>query len=114
MANRFSLDRKGIRALARTPEMHAFMGATAQIVADAAAGLPPRRTGRYDAEIEGKAMGFASAKSRVYARDFKSHWIEYGAGPSPVRGGRPFRARHPLRNAVLITGLRYRSATGRD
>ena len=115
MASRFVLDHKGIASLKREAQMHAFIGAVGAIVSDSAKAQAPRRKGFYEGSIEARMMGFADARCRVYARDFKANWIEDGAGPSPMRGGRPFRARHPLRNAAIATGLRFsdRSA-GRD
>jgi hypothetical protein len=111
---RYKTDWKGIAALKRTPEMHAYIAAVGAMVADASHNFSTRDTGHYDAGIEPRMMGFRDARCRVYAHDFKSHWMEYGAGPSPVRGGRPFLARQPLRKAVLATGLRFSDRRASD
>jgi hypothetical protein len=107
MGVKFRLDHKGIARLKHQRGVHAYVGAAAHVVADAVPNFSTRRTGRYEAAVDDRMMGFRDARARVYARDFKAHWMEYGAGPSPVRGGRPFRARHPLRNAVRSTGMRF-------
>lgn len=105
---RFSVDRKGIAILKREPQMHAFIGRVSAQVGATAHAMSPHRSGHYDASIDTFSMAVRSvATGRVVARDFKAWWIEYGAGPSPVRGGRPFAPRAPLRKAVVAHGLRY-------
>ncbi|MEV8373010.1 hypothetical protein AB0P21_09750 [Kribbella sp. NPDC056861] len=104
---KFSVDHKGIAAMKREPFMHVAMQAAAETVAETIPALAPHRSGHYDASIDVRHMGFADARVRIYIRDFKWNWIEYGAGPSPVRGGRPFPARAPIRNAVITCGLRF-------
>jgi hypothetical protein len=104
---RFVLDHKGIAMLKREPQMHVYTQAVAEVVGATVPNIGPRRTGHYDASIDVVHMGYSDARVRVYVRDFKAFWIEYGAGPSPVRGGRPFVARAPLRTAVVINGLRF-------
>lgn len=110
---KFRVDKKGVLALKREPQMHVFVNAVGNIVGDAVPAFAPRRTGHYDASVEPSHMGFADARCRVYARDFKAWWIEFGAGPSPVRGGRSFPAREPLRNAARALGLDVRGVKER-
>lgn len=104
---RFSVDRKGIALMKREPFMHVAITASAEVVAETIPAMAPRRSGHYDASIDVRHMGFADARARIYVRDFKWNWIEFGAGPSPVRGGRPFPARGPMRKAAVACGLRF-------
>ncbi|GAB3952548.1 hypothetical protein GCM10029976_090940 [Kribbella albertanoniae] len=104
---RFSVDHKGIAAMKREPFMHVSIQAAAEVVAETIPALAPHRSGHYDASIDAVHMGYADARARVYVRDFKWNWIEFGAGPSPVRGGRTFPARGPMRRACIVCGLRF-------
>jgi hypothetical protein len=103
---KFRLDHKGIASIKRESSTHVYVQAVAEVVGATVPTMAPHRSGRYEASIDVVHMGYADARVRVYARDFKANWIEYGAGPSPVRGGHPFIARSPLRRAVLACGLR--------
>lgn len=104
-AVRFSPDRLGIGLLKYQPEMHAFMAAIAMAAQGTAVAIAPRSSGHYNASIRSDSLRFADAMARVSASDFKAWWIEYGAGPSPVRHGRRFRERRTLRNATEAYGL---------
>jgi hypothetical protein len=70
------------------------------------AGKP--RTGHYRRGVKAEIVNTPSRHLAVAATDFKSHWIEDGAGPSPRRGGKPFLGRHPLERAFRSEGLEYR------
>lgn len=107
---RSNVNRKGIALLQYEGQMHAAMTAYAEIAADTARSIAPKATGHFAASIEARHMGFKYARGRLYAHDFKAFWIEHGAGPSPVRGYRPFRARHVLEEAVRLTGMRFEQA----
>lgn len=102
---------QSIAALDTLPGAHAYTKAVTEQLADTATQLAPARTTHYRSSISGRGMGYRHAIGRLQATDFKAHWIEFGAGPSPWRGGRPFIARMPMRRAVLVNGLRYRSWT---
>lgn len=104
---RSNVNRKGIQQLAYEPQMHRAMGELGQAVATIIRATAPINSGHYKANIEVRTMSFKWARTRVYARDFKAYWIEYGAGPSPVRGGRPYPAHHTMQNAVIAAGLRW-------
>lgn len=101
------INRANIQRLAQLPTVHAHVAVAAEEIATAARAASPKRSGHFANSIEARPMGYRFARARVYARDFKWLWIEYGAGPSPVRGGRPFRAIHPLEKGVRATGLRW-------
>lgn len=104
---RSNINQQGIRKLQMEPLMHAAMTASAEAVADVARATAPVHSGHYKSSIEARHMGYRYARARVYSRDFKAYWMEYGAGPSPVRGGHRFRARHVLRDATVAVGLRW-------
>src|SRR5262245_45849910 len=110
---RFKVDHKGIAALKREPQMHVYVNATAMVVADAVQAFAPTRKGFYRAGVEEAPTTAINASARVYARDFKAWWIEFGAKPNKVRP-RPFRGKHPMRHAVLAVGLRYVPRTPRE
>lgn len=100
------LDPAGIRALARDPQLRRQAIAAAAEAARLARASAPRRTGHYAASIRavpGTRPGDPPAF--LTATDFKALWIERGAGPSPVRRGRPFPARHVLARAARAAGL---------
>jgi hypothetical protein len=102
---RASIDSRAVRDLAREPGTGQAVAAAAAQVAAAARTLAPVRTGAYQRSI---AVLRRSGYAYVTARDFKAGWIERGAGPSPVRGGRPFPARRVLERAVTGRGLRFK------
>lgn len=104
---RHTVNKRGIKQLSYEPDMHMAMQQVAQAVASIVRATAPAHSGHYKASVSTQRMGFKWARSRVYVRDFKAYWIEYGAGPSPVRGGRPFPAHHTMRNAVISAGLRF-------
>jgi hypothetical protein len=104
---RHTINRRGIQRLQMEPKMHAAVTAYAEAVADTVRASAPANTGFFKASIEARHMAYRYARARVYSHDFKAYWIEYGAGPSPVRGNHPFRARHVFRDAVIACGLRW-------
>lgn len=67
--------------------------------------IAPKRLGYYVESI-GVRLQRRPLVVYVYAADFKAHWIEWGAGPSPYRDGKPFRPRHTLQRALEMSGLR--------
>ncbi len=109
---RHRITKKGIQQLNYEPQMHAAMQRTAAQVAATARSMAPKRTGTYAASIESRLMGYRWARARVYARDFKAHWMEHGAGASPVRGGRSFPAHNVLEQATKANGLRWEEGPG--
>jgi len=63
----------------------------------------PKRTLHYVHSLYLEVYRGANPRVVVGARDFKAWWIEFGAyGRYP-----PFRARAPLRRALLANGLRF-------
>lgn len=109
---RSNVNRKGVQMLAYKPEMHVAVTAWANIAADIAKAKAPKSSGHYAASIQARHMGYRYARARIYSRDFKAYWIEFGAGPSPVRHGRPFRARHVLSEAAIAAGLKFDPVVG--
>jgi hypothetical protein len=101
------VNQQNIRRLAQLPSIHAHLAVAGEEIAMAARARAPHRTGHYAASIQSRPLNTRAARTRVYARDFKWVWIEYGAGPSPVRKGRPFPAKHPMEFAVRAVGLRW-------
>lgn len=104
---RHTINRRGIQQVQMEPYMHAAMHAYARVAANYARSRAPVSSGFYKASIDVRQMGFRWARARFYARDFKAGWIERGAGPSPVRGGHAFRARHTLAEAAIAAGMRF-------
>lgn len=112
MSTRFRVNKKGIAELKALPGVRAYTTAVADVGANVARAVSPIDTGQYRRSIGARQTGRKYARARVFARDFKAWWIEYGAGPSPVRGGRPFAARHTLATGIKATGVRYRDLRG--
>jgi hypothetical protein len=99
---RYELDSRAINALPRTqPGIRKHMFAVARQVQRTAIALAPKRTGHYVRGLKVVASRGADPVVRVVSTDFKGAWIEWGAGPSPRRGGRSFVARHPDRKSVV-------------
>lgn len=105
---RFDPDEDGIADLEESREIRAYLRQVAIKVKNTAVGIAPVRTGHYK-----RALSVVIRRSRgrgivyVAARDFKAHWIEWGAKGSPYRGGQNFRARHVLQRAVRLNRLRF-------
>lgn len=90
-------------ALKGTPGIRKHLNHVAREVHRTASVLAPKRTGHYLAGLEVVRRQSRGSEDSVFvaAQDFKSHWIEWGAGPSPeVHRFRPFRARHVLERAT--------------
>jgi hypothetical protein len=89
-------------ALSGSREITQYLVTVARKIVGTAATIAPKRTGHY---VQGLAVvrrrGRGDDSVYVAAKDFKSHWIEWGAGPSPeVHRFRPFKARHVLERAT--------------
>lgn len=112
MSMRFRLDHAGIKQVAAMPVVRDYTDAAANAAAEIARSTAPVATGAYQRSIKAKRTGRRYAKARLSARDFKAWWIEYGAGPSPVRGGRTFPARHVLARSARAVGLRVHDRRG--
>jgi hypothetical protein len=88
-----------------------YLVRVAREIVGTASTIAPKRTGHYMralAVVRRRARGDTSVY--VAAKDFKAHWIEWGAGPSPVRRGRPFLARHTLEIATRAHVTKFRRA----
>lgn len=90
---RIDIDKRAVANLKNLPDVKEGQHTVALVIARLARLSAPRRQGHYVNGIEALAAS-------VVARDFKSHWIEFGAGPSPVRGGKPFPAHHTMQRAA--------------
>jgi hypothetical protein len=92
--------RKEVEAeLARGAAMAFVLGAYANRAAEAARALAPVDSGEYRQSIGG-AVGVerGTLVGRVYSKDFKAHWIEFGTVDTPVFA--------PLRRGVESLGLK--------
>lgn len=99
------------RELRGSREITDYLLKLAREIVGTATIIAPKRTGHYVrglSVVRRRARGDTSVY--VAAKDFKSHWIEWGAGPSPVRNHRPFRARHVLEIATRMHVKKFRRA----
>lgn len=108
---RFEPDEEAVKTLGNDRHVIGYIREVASMVRATAYGLGPKRTGHYTRSIKvvirRKRPG---VEVYVVADDFKAHWIEWGAGPSPYRGWRPFRARHVLARSVRLHRLAFKEA----
>lgn len=107
------LDERGIQQLDREPGLLKHLmeqGRVMQIFATQFGAADATRTGHYIRALRYYPKRRPGLVVYVVANDFKSHWIEWGAGPSPRRGGESFPARNILWRAARATGLRLRRA----
>jgi hypothetical protein len=97
------ISQKRVDALKKTPGVRKHMNSVARDVHKTATTLAPKRTGHYVSGLAVERRQTRGAEDSVFvvANDFKSHWIEWGAAPSPqVHRFRPFPARHVLERAT--------------
>lgn len=99
--------RAQVNAIATSREMKAI---AARVIRQTKVFAGKQRTGHYKAGLKVERVNYPSPHLTVAATDFKSHWLEWGAGPSPYRGGRPFLARHPLERAMRASGLTFKAS----
>lgn len=103
--DKFVIDRNGVRQLASTVEMRKFLYGRAKTAAEYARYIAASEaidTGDYAASIDGTAgIEDGEALGRVFAKDFKAGWIEFGTG-APY----PTRAFAILRRAVEAAGMK--------
>jgi hypothetical protein len=107
---RVDIDHSGIEQMSRDRGIATYLvgrGRTVQLIAKA---IAPKRTLHYMSSIKVILQRRPSTVVFVAASDFKAHWIEWGAGPSPYRGWRPFHARRVLWRATVGAGLRPKRA----
>lgn len=88
MATRFVLNPAGIRELAVSGQLVAYLLSLAEQGRDISKSTAPERTGNYRDSIEADAgVSGPTAKARYYSDDFKAVWIEFGTGqplPTPT------------------------------
>lgn len=103
---RFQLKRDADSLVARSAKMLIAMEIRAERIASAARDIAPVETGDYKAGIEAvSGIVDGVATGRVNARDFKSHWVEFGTVKQPARA--------VLRRAVDSVGLHLIGGRGR-
>lgn len=103
------VDEEAVQRLLNQPTMERHFIKIGEQIRLFAVAMAPKRTLHYVRSI-GVELRRKPLRVYVTAKDFKAHWIEWGAGPSPYRGWRPFIARHTLERATNAVGLRVRAA----
>lgn len=99
---RFRLNRSGVDALTRSPQVFGHLSAQGTAVAAAVSGLAPKRSGRFARSIRVTAPRPTAqgAEVTVYSDDFAAHIVEFGSINNP-----PYS---PFRRAAASLGLTLR------
>lgn len=112
MANKFVIDNRGVKQLASTVAMRKALYGRAKTAAEVARYLAAAEaidTGAYANSIDGTAgIEDGEALGRLFARDFKANWIEFGTG-EPY----PTAAHAILRRALEAIGARVEGSRER-